>query len=779
MNCPWCGSPVEIRGSSWECGWCGDSGRLKRTPVQQPVQITLTLSFVYHVDLPETWNDLKKALGQIAPKDTSLLQLLGKVLLHHISVGIQHAGALPDEKKAEELRTFLHNTADLNLGESAEEIMRDAKHGVLFCEEVALSETECGTFWAELFATRPVEDYYNRIEPDGLYELFSELSSAYAYFGAKAGEEWEEEREYRWALQEAYNTHWQNRVLLHPDVERAKRLLATGDFPKNEDICREILLAEYPEEVPHETAEDFDERSWEYILDDVFANDPEKGMEMWRRLLDIAGPTLKIDTKTAETLLVDWGWMGHPNEEQALQLLISLEDARFVSQLFESAYLCGLQRDVLEICRDCREEALARHCLDLALKNPCLEQGWEKRYTQVFAPSSKRTKLRVAPPAKPPVSTPAKPNGANYYQFCNVQFKENGATYAYLTGGISLKAGDFVVVPISDRNVEKLARVTDVFVCSTQDAPYPPEKAKFVLGKSERTAFPERPKPQYSVPKLATVQAPVERKNTAPPVQTAPPAKPQESAPAVQSSITLQPASQTPAEPEKTKRKLPWKWIVTAAAVAAFAIFALPPMIRETQRQMAELQAERAAEQEAERQRAEAAAQRKEKRRLEEEAAAQRRREEKQARIDALKNANLPYPGMPYNELTSTKLGRASKVTHEMRSGQVCYTYVWQIRVGDYLYPVFVVTTENKDVLTAEQRNLEYWSDMALKGTVYHKPESKPSTPSQKPNTGSTSGFGPGSTGLRDIYESGEDLYEDDPWSYEDEDEAWDEWYED
>ena len=112
---------------------------LKRTPVQQPTQITLTLSLVYHVDLPETWSDLKKALRQIAPNDTSLSQLLGKVLLHNISTGIQHAGALPDEKKAEELRTFLHDTADLNLGENAEEIMRDAKRGVLFCEEAALS----------------------------------------------------------------------------------------------------------------------------------------------------------------------------------------------------------------------------------------------------------------------------------------------------------------------------------------------------------------------------------------------------------------------------------------------------------------------------------------------------------------------------------------------------------------------------------------------------------------------------------------------------------------
>ena len=125
MDCPWCGSTVEICGDSWECGWCGDFGwcvdieSLQGTPTKKSAntaEITLTLSLVYHVDLPETWNDLKKALDQLAPNNTHLSQLLGKVLLHNISTGIQHAGALPDEKKAEELRTFLHTTADLNLG---------------------------------------------------------------------------------------------------------------------------------------------------------------------------------------------------------------------------------------------------------------------------------------------------------------------------------------------------------------------------------------------------------------------------------------------------------------------------------------------------------------------------------------------------------------------------------------------------------------------------------------------------------------------------------------
>ena len=584
MRCPWCGSPVMIRGSSWECGWCGDFGSLQRTPAkksQNTAQITLTLSFVYHVDLPETWSDLKKALRQIAPNDTSLLQLLGKVLLYHISAGIQHAGALPDEKKAEELRAFLHDTADLNLGESAEEIMRDAKRGVLFREEAALSETDCGTFWTELLATRPVEDYYNRVDPDGLFELFSEMSSAYAYFGGKKDEEMGEAQDYQNALEEAYNTHWQNKVLLHPDAERAKRLLAQGKFPDYEDICREILLVEYPEEVSHETAEDFDELSWERVLDDVFTRDSEKGMEMWRRLLDIAEPSLKTDAKTAEKLLLDWDWLESPTDDQALPLLVALDDERFVSQLFESAYLDRLQFNVLEICRDCGEETLARHCMDLALKNPCLDEQWRKRYTQVLAaaPSSKRAKTPARALARPPVSTPAKPAGESYYQFCNVQFKEDGAAYAYLTGGISLKAGDFVVVPIGDHQEEKLARVTEVFVCSTQNAPYPPEKTKFVLRKSERTAFPERKKPQHPAPKQADVSAPTESKRAVPPVQSAPIENPQKSAPTVQSAITSPIVSQTPTEPEITEKKStlskkPFPLGKLIAAVLAVAVIA-------------------------------------------------------------------------------------------------------------------------------------------------------------------------------------------------------------
>ena len=477
MRCPWCGSRVTIYGNRWVCNYCGDCGDLKRTSPQ----ITLTFSFVYHVDLTEAWNDLKKALEQIAPQNDLLSQLLGKVLLHNISTGIQNADALPDEKKAKELRTFLNNTTDLNLGENAEEIMRDAKRGVLFRNEAALSETDCGTFWTELLSTRPVEDYYNRVDPDGLFDLLSELSSAYAYFGGKKDEEMGEAQDYQNALEEAYNTHWQDKVLLHPDAERAKRLLAQGEFPDYEDICREILLVEYPEEVPHESAEDFDELSWDYILDDVFASNTAKGIQMWRRLLDIAEPSLKTDAKTAEKLLPDWDWLDSPSHNQVLLLLTALDDERFASQLFESASIGRLQYEVLNACRDCGQEKKGQHCLELALKNPYLEESCEKRLRRVFtaAPPSRSTKPRSHATAKPVIGT--KPDDGTVYHYCSVQVQGMRRPYAYLTGGLPLKVGDWVELPFGKDDVLRHGQVKSVMDCTRMVAPWPPEQTKTVI----------------------------------------------------------------------------------------------------------------------------------------------------------------------------------------------------------------------------------------------------------------------------------------------------------
>ena len=571
MRCPWCGNPATTHGDRWECYYCGDSGTLRRPSANHSAQVTLTFSFVYHVDLTETWSDLKKALGQLAPKNTLLSQLLGKVLLHNISTGIQNAGALPDEKKAKELRTFLNNTTDLNLGENAEEIMRDAKRGVLFCEEAALSETDCGTFWTELLSTRPVEDYYNRVDPDGLFDLLSELSSAYAYFCGKKDEEMGEAQDYQNALEEAYNTHWQNKVLLHPDVERAKRLLARGEFPDYEDICREILLVEYPEEVPHESAEDFDELSWDYILDDVFASNMAKSIQMWRRLLDIAEPALKTDAKTAEKLLPDWDWLDSPSHDQVLLLLTALDDERFASQLFESASIGRLQYDVLNACRDCGQEKLGQHCLELALKNPYLEENWEKRFRRVFTTTlpSGSTKPRSHATVKPIADT--KPDDGTVYHYCSVQVQGTRRPYAYLTGGLPLKVGDWVELPFGKDDVPRHGQVKAVMDCTRMVAPWPPEQTKTVIRTIDAPAV--TPTTEVAAPESQKrVEQPKKKTESVEiPVISAPETKAEESKaePQVIEPVVSEKDEEKPVPPKK-----PFSLGKLIAAVLAVAVIA-------------------------------------------------------------------------------------------------------------------------------------------------------------------------------------------------------------
>ena len=575
MRCPWCGNPATMHGNRWECYYCGDSGTLRRPSANHSAQVTLTLSFVYHVDLPETWNDLKKALGQLAPKNTLLFQLLGKVLLHNISTGIQNAGALPDEKKAEELRTFLTTTTDLNLGENAEEIMRDAKRGVLFRDEAALSETDCGTFWTELLSTRPVEDYYNRVDPDGLFDLLSELSSAYAYFGGKKDEEMGEAQDYQNALEEAYNTHWQNKVLLHPDVERAKRLLAQGKFPDYEDICREVFLVEYPEEVPHESAEDFDELSWDYILDDVFASNMAKGIQMWRRLLDIAESALKTDAKTAEKLLPDWDWLDSPSHDQVLLLLTALDDERFASQLFESASIGRLQYDVLNACRDCGQEKLGQHCLELALKNPYLEENWEKRFRRVFTTTlpSGSTKPRSHATAKPIADT--KPDDGTVYHYCSVQVQGTRRPYAYLTGGLPLKVGDWVELPFGKDDVPRHGQVKAVMDCTRMVAPWPPEQTKTVIRTIDAPAV--TPTTEVAAPESQKrVEQPKKKTESVEiPVISAPETKAEEpkTEPQVTESVVSEKNEKKPVPPKK-----PFPLGKLIAAVLAVAVIAGIPI---------------------------------------------------------------------------------------------------------------------------------------------------------------------------------------------------------
>lgn len=354
-------------------------------------------------------------------------------------------------------------------------------------------------------------------------------------------------------------------------------------------------------------------------------------------------------------------------------------------------------------------------------------------------------------------------NGGGYYQFCKVQFKDGGSPYACLTGGLPLAVGDFVVVPVGNRNAEKTGRVTDVFVRSAQDAPYPPEKAKFVLRKSEQTAFPEKKTPPIEPAKNEKAAAPM------PPVpEKLPAVQPMPEKPA---SFEVEPAPEDPTftlpplpvreESKKPKRRIPWGWLAAGVAAVAFFVFALPPLKRtaEANRQMV------IAQQAAEREKREQEEQRAEQARLEEEAKQLRQQEEREAVLQAEKDAGIPYIGMTESSIDATRtLG-----THGMAKSGWAYkkdetfkqmTYYWYTNNRT---PIFTAVCQDGKVIETQKID-GYWSGNTLL------------VPVVKPDISTTFHSGGSSGSIRDDYDNPEDLYEDNRDWYDDEDEAWDEW---
>ena len=554
IRCPHCGSPVMIRGNRWECGWCGDSGRLKHSSGSKKIGITLSFSAVYHVDLPKTWENMKSALKALAPgRDAALLSLLGKVLLHEISAGIQHRGIPPESEKLRELEQFLKGTHDLNLDAPASSVVQTIQTNILYPQQAELSEQSCGEFWRELIAPLTREHYY-RDEPEGLFDLLHELSSAYSYFGDTSGEELGTAQRRRFALNDAFYYHLLEKVLLHPDVARAKQLLAKGDFPDNEDICRDILVTEFPEEVSGYTLENLDDRSWDDILEDVFERDAPKGLRMWRTLLDIASPRLSSDSETAQQLLQDWSILDHPTSSTAEAFLTALEDDVFARQIFQSADVGDLQQALLTICRKSGRLDLEHRCLDIVLKNSYLDDAWERQWRKMLASDVKSPKAQSASRSTciPPVED--HPDDGTVFHYCTVKLQGIRRPYSYLTGGLPLEVGDWVEVPFGKEDQPRCGQVGSVTDCTRSVAPWPPEQTKTVLRIVEA--------PSKSEGKRAPVTA--LDAHTPEPVQENPPPSLDEAA---QKEVVTEVLHSNEVAVVSQKRKFPWKLTCAGLAV--------------------------------------------------------------------------------------------------------------------------------------------------------------------------------------------------------------------
>ncbi len=581
----------------------------------------------------------------------------------------------------------------------------------------------------ELFSARPAEDYYEGNRPD-LFDLFAELSSAYAYFGGKKDDEIAEVQNYRFALEEAYDVQWQNKMLLYPDVERARRLLSEGKLSDFEDICLEILLVEYPEEVPYETAEDVEETSWDCVLDGVFSDDAAKGVEMWRTLLDAAEPALKTSRETANVLLRDWDWLKSLKPDQALALLTALDDARFASQLFESASVGAAQLDVLKVCRDHGREDLGKHCLELALKNPRIGESWAKRLGQVFSEAllPRQGKLRSYTAGEPVADT--KPDDGTVYHYCSVQVQETRRPYSYLTGGLPLKVGDWVELPFGKDNAPRQGQIKAVMDCTRMAAPWPPEQTKTVIRVIDAPAT--EPTAEAAVPE---VERRAERQDSTG-VSSAP------------------------------RKPFPFKTLIAVILTVTVIVWAYFDV---SNRRNEKAAAYEAAIQEmssgdyasAEQGFSELSGYRDTTEKIAAESAAKQRQSLKDQY-----SGKLPLEGMPVCCLKYTSLGEPDqrlncKNFDRLETNQQYFHVYWYDENGDMIAAGMCAQWKND-------------SEFMLKSFSQYYPSGG--------NKGQTFNYGGGSSDSRSIqddYDDPEDLWEDNTDWYEDEDEVWDEWHDD
>lgn len=315
------------------------------------------------------------------------------------------------------------------------------------------------------------------------------------------------------------------------------------------------------------------------------------------------------------------------------------------------------------------------------------------------------------------MSTNTDKQAKQQYTYCKVRFSNSHFELSYLTEDESVQAGDFVKVPFGRENEERVGLVTQVISCTSEDAPYPPGKTKYVLKKTEQ---PE----DWDVPKKKKTR---ER------------AEPQARHIAKEVTIVLQ-EPQARFEPRK-KKGIAGKCIAFALVVMlVFIIGAIKPdentdSIEPTPPQTSYIDPER----------------------------------EEEIMEQVLKehySGEMPIEGMPMRALKYTSLGEPDEKVlcrdyDKMDENHKQVTVRWYRKDGSLLASGLCFQLKNE-------------KQLILHSFTYFDPKDDVITDSEKDNKPKIPW-----EGIREDYDNPEDLWEDNPDDYDDEDEAWDEWYDD
>ena len=253
-----------------------------------------------------------------------------------------------------------------------------------------------------------------------------------------------------------------------------------------------ILMKKFPQimtDCPLETFQDMDERD---ILTYYYPIDPVLAIQMWRCLLDADGVNLH-DPQTANRLIRLAMASIWDNRTDLTPLLDELErDPCFAKQLMQCAYVGVPQKYIFRACVSAGKMELL-DSLQMRLKNSSYPQSkWYRSWDDLQATIEKRRGQMAKSVEKSVTPVPA---DGQTYRYCQVRFPKVPRAYSYLTEDDSIRAGDWVLAPFGRENADWTGQVEKVTVCTAATAPYPPERTKHIISKTDAPPEPT-PAPQ-------------------------------------------------------------------------------------------------------------------------------------------------------------------------------------------------------------------------------------------------------------------------------------------
>ena len=341
--CPWCGSPVTVRGDSWECGWCGDCGDLSSLPDARRAATDLKRK--------ERAEQINRALVPLEQGAFSILEgmriycggeegahdPLWKLTAYGVSRGLRSAGGLEPDR-LELLRAFFAKYPVLD----AEKLLAIAQAGTeVFAPEFALSKEQLGSFWQALLPQIPA-DGSDPVWPDWLCRILEGLCEVEGFFCAGDSAPSSE------VYEEVLAHHWKEYFHVYFSPEETVRC---WDLARNENALCELLLQRFPHVFSPREQQLIQEGLTDELLETVRRRNPLLALQLWRTLLDAA--QAHLDNPEAAEVLLDESVEPYMWDDNFLRAVLEqLEaDPNFACQLFLwSAWIGPVQEVLLDTC---------------------------------------------------------------------------------------------------------------------------------------------------------------------------------------------------------------------------------------------------------------------------------------------------------------------------------------------------------------------------------------------------------------------------------------------